>query len=115
MSLLVMPPQAGSDDAVMSPQSRSSAPVVTPSPQRGAQFDRLVANPDSVSWKFDSLGFRSAWKTAISYVRPIISPRFTLRIRQSAGWTVSTIVIGSIPGQGVIAMVAALMEPPSVT
>ena len=26
------------------------SPVSTPSPQRGMQFERLVANPDSVSW-----------------------------------------------------------------
>ena len=99
---------------MVSPQSHSSAPVRVPSPQRGPHSERLVVKPDSVSWKFDSLGWRSAWNTAISYVLPIVMLRFTLvRARQSAGLVVATIVIGSTPGQAVMTPVA-LSEPPSI-
>ena len=97
---------------MVSPQSHSSAPVRVPSPQRGPHSDRLVVKPDSVSWKFDSLGWRSAWNTAISYVLPIVMLRFTVRARQSAGLVVATIVIGSMPGQAV--MTLAFSEPPSI-
>src|SRR6185312_1720012 len=84
VSLLFMPLQAGSCGVTPAfPQSHSSPPVFTPSPQCGPHWVWVVENPLSVSWKFDSVGWPSRLKMAISYVLPVFRPKGTVRVRQS--------------------------------
>ena len=55
VSLLFMPSQEGSAGVTPAlPQSHSSPPVATPSPQAAPHCEMLVVKPLSVSWKFDS-------------------------------------------------------------